>query len=384
MTGMLAGTRVLDLTTVGPGARCAALLADLGAEVIKVGPPPSANRIVPADWAYSAGRGTRRLGVNLKDEAARDAVLALAATCDVLLEGFRPGVAARLGLGYDALRKASEAIVYASLTGYGQDGPYAQRAGHDINYQAAAGVLSLQGRAANGAPTIPGATLADSAGGGMHAALSICAALVRRATTGQGCHLDVAAVDGMVWANSLMLDEYLATGVEHGPRTNILTGRYAAYDVYACADGKYVTVGAIELEFFSNLCRLLGVPELAELARDDGRQDEVRAQIAAAFATRPRDEWVQLLADEDTCVAPVLSPSEVVADPHLRARGLVTEVAVGGQRFGQIGRPIAGSDVPPEGEHGVPFSHSDARDLLVGAGVDDATIDDLIAREVLR
>ena len=381
---LLARITVLDTSTVGPASRCAAMLADLGAEVVKVGPPPSSNRIVPHAHAYSAGRGTRRIGVDLKDVDGRDAFLRLAARADVVLESFRPGVADRLGIGYDAVQRINPSVVYAALTGYGQDGPYAMRAGHDLNYQAVTGVLACQGRRADGGPALPGTTLADSAGGGMHAALSICAALVRRATTGEGTYLDVAAVDGVLSLMSLSIDAYLATGDEPAAGTTLLTGRYACYDTYRARDDRWLAVGAIERRFFTNLCEALGCPQHAAHQYDDDRQDAIRADLAAAFATRDRDDWVAALADADTCVTPVLSIAEVVDDPHVRARGLVTTArGDDGAAIPQLGPVLAGThDDRPQ--RAVPPAHSDASDLLTEAGLDAEEIEDLRRREVVR
>jgi alpha-methylacyl-CoA racemase len=381
--GPLAGIRVLDLCTVGPGARAAALLADLGADVIKVGPPAAANRIVAADWAYSAARGTRRIGIDLKDPRGREAFLALVQRADVVLEGFRPGVSARLGIGFEDVSNINGKIVYASLTGYGQDGPYAQWAGHDVNYQAVGGVLGLQGLDGNGTPSLPGATWADSAGGGFHAVMSICAALVGDPATRQATHLDVSATDGVVSAMSLALDEHLATGVEHQPGSSILTGRYACYGVYACADGKHVAVGAIEAVFWRNLCRLLELGHLADLQRDDKQQDQVRSALAAKFASGDRDDWVKLLGPADTCVSPVLAPHEVVVDKHLVARGSVASVQSGGAPSRQISRMLAGA-VRPGQETGTAVAMTQPRELLREAGFDDPTIDTLLDQEVVQ
>lgn len=380
MAGPLADVRVLDLTTVGPGARCAAMLADLGAEVVKVGPPPSADRIVPHAWAYAAGRGLRRIGIDLRHPEGRDVCLRLAGGVDVVLEGFRPGVAARLGVGPDDVRAVNPTVVYASLTGYGQDGPYAQWAGHDLNYQALSGALATAGRRADGGPALPGATFADSAGGGMHAALAICAALVARATTGEGAVLDVSAVDGMLALMSLALDEPLATDATVGPGDTLLTGRYACYEVYACADGRWVSVGAIEPKFWANLCRALDCPQWIDHQHDDDVQDKVRADLAAAFATRDRDAWVAVLGPADACVAPVLDLDEVPGDRHLADR--FVEVEVDGARHLQTGRVLAGA-LGPALERGVAPSDTDARALLAEAGVADAEIDRLLATEVV-
>lgn len=387
--GPLAGIRVLDLTTVGPGARCAAMLADLGAEIVRVGPPLSAQRIVPEPWAYGAGRGVRRIGIDLKDPAGRDACLALAATCDAVLEGFRPGVADRLGIGFEDVRTVRGDVVYASLTGYGQDGPYAQWAGHDLNYQAVSGALATAGRREDGGPALPGATFADSAGGGMHAALSICAALVARDQARMrgedpaAVHLDVAAVDGMLALMSLTVDEHLATGQALGPADSVLSGRYACYDVYRCRDDRWVSVGAIEPKFWSNLCRELGLSQWTDRQYDDEVQGDVRADVASVFATRDRDEWVASLGPADTCVAPVLDIDEVAGHPHLDVRGAFVPVQVGEDTHLQTARVLAGAD-RPDRERGAPPDHSDARALLTEAGMTGDDIDKLLHSEVVQ
>lgn len=336
----LTGVTVLDLSTVGPGARCTALLADLGADVVKIARPSGGT--TPQWWAYGAGRGTRTETVDLKDDAGRERFLALAADADVVVESYRPGVADRLGIGYGTIRSRNPAIVYAALTGYGQDGPYADWAGHDLDYLAVGGFLATQGRRPDGGPAIPGATIADAAGGGMHAALAIVAALLRRERTGEGTFLDIAATEGVLALMALNIDEHLATGVEPQPGHDVLTGRYACYDCYPCADGRWLAVAAIERKFFANLCRALGLDELARHQYDDERQAELRAALREAFAAKPRDEWVTELAPLDTCVAPVLTVAEVTRDRHHRARGVIQPVA-GQPDVEQLGPVIAGA-----------------------------------------
>ncbi len=382
--GPLDGVTVLDLCTVGPGARASTLLADLGADVVKVGPPPRANRIVPDGWAYSAGRGTRRIGLDLKHPDGRDAFLALAATADVVLEGFRPGVVDRLGVGFAEVRERNPRVVYASLTGYGQDGPWASWAGHDVNYQAVGGALWPQGRDGDGLPALPGATWADSAGGGMQAALAVCAALVGDPAQRAAVHLDVSATDGVLWATSLLVDEHLARGAEHGPGSAMLTGRYACYGTYRCADGGFVAVGAIEPAFWRNLCTLLDLEQHADAQHDDARQDQVRADLAARFAERPRDEWVALLGPGDTCVSPVLRPDEVADNPQLAARGAVTWVEVDDGRTRQVARVVAGARRPTGAEVAVPPDHSDAEELLAKAGLEPDHVHRLLAEGIVR
>lgn len=330
----LTGITVLDLSTVGPASRCSSMLADLGADVVKVLPPAESGRIVPQSHAYHGGRDTRPVEIDLKTGDGVAALLALAVDADVLIESFRPGVVDRLGVGADVVRAASPGLVYASLTGYGQKGPLADWAGHDLNYQAVAGMLAAQGRRADGRPALPGATVADSAGGGMHAALSICAALVARASTGRGATLDVAATDGCLELTSLMVDEHLATGQTARAGRGLLTGGSACYDVYAAGDGRFVAVGAIEGKFFANLCRGLGCEQWIDAHHDPDVQDAIRESFAAAFATRTRDEWVAVLGPADCCVSPVLDIDEVAAHPYVTDRGLL------GQRTGLDGTPV--------------------------------------------
>ena len=332
--GPLAGITVLDLSVVGPGARCARVLADYGASVVKVSGPGRMDIADLAFHAYSGHRGMRRVQVDMRSEAGKAAFLRLAATADVVLESFRPGVVDRLGIGYDDVRAANPSVVYCSTSGYGQSGPTAQRAGHDVNYLAVGGFLHTNG------PTLPGATVADIAAGGMHAAVAILAALVER----QGAYLDVSVADGVAWMLSLYLDEYLATGEIPGPGHSILTGRYACYGIYGTRDGRWLAVGAIEPVFWANLCRALGLERWIEHQTDDDRQDAIRADLVAVFATRDRDEWTELLADADTCVTPVNDITEAVADPQFVARGTVVEAKhpVHGT-FRQLGPVLAGS-----------------------------------------
>jgi alpha-methylacyl-CoA racemase len=344
--GPLAGTTVLDLSTVGPATRCSRLLADYGARVIKVGAPPRAGAtpLVPPVHAYSGQRGMQRAEIDLKAPAGKDAFLRLVAAADVVLESFRPGVMDRLGIGYEAARAANPAIVYCSTSGYGQSGPHAARAGHDLNYLAVGGYLHMSGRDGTGRPSLPGATVADIAAGGMAATAAILAVLVGRQRTGEGCRLDVAVADGVLWMLSLYVDEYLATGVEPGPGHYILSGRYACYDVYATADGGWLAVAAIEPVFWANLCRELELDHWCDRQTDDAVQDEIRTDLRRVFAGRTRDEWVALLADADTCVAPVLSIPEAVADDQFVARRAVVSAGrVGSAPFPQLGPLLAGT-----------------------------------------
>lgn len=332
--GALDGITVLDLSTVGPGPRCTRILADYGAAVVKIGAPKAGVQIEPAKWAYGGGRGWTHVRIDLKSDAGKQEFLALAREADVVVESYRPGVVDRLGIGWDAVRAVNPKLVYCSTSGYGQDGPAAKWAGHDIDYLAMGGYLAMSGRRADGGPALPGATIADAAAGGMHAAIAILAALLRRAKTGTGERLDVSVAEGVLSLMSLAIDEHLATGAEKAPGRDLLTGRYACYDVYRARDGKWIAVGAIEPHFWANLCRALGCEKWAAHQTDDAVQEQVRADLRAAFATRDRDAWVAELAPADTCVAPVYEIAEVVGDAHFTARnvienGLVAPVLAG-------------------------------------------------------
>jgi alpha-methylacyl-CoA racemase len=370
---MLDGVTVLDFASVGPAARASRWLADYGADVIKVGPVPRQGgvQITPPFFAYSGHRGMRRILFDLKADAGRDTFLRFARSADVVIESFRPGVVDRLGIGYDAVRAANPSVVYCSTSGYGQTGPRSQTAGHDLDYLAVGGFLDCSGRGADGGPPIPGATIADSAGGGMHAVMAILAALVRRGTTGEGAYLDVSVADGVLSFMSLYVDEYLATGEVPGPGHNILTGRYACYDVYGTSDGGWLAVAAIEPHFYANLCRLLGLERWTDHQDDDAVQDDIRADFTRVFASRTRDEWVTLLADADTCVAPVLSVPELVDDAQFDARGAIVEAKHPTHGVFRQVAPVLAGQVRPDGAVLGPDHASTATDeLLRAAGLD--------------
>ena len=368
---------VLDLASVGPAARASRLLADFGMQVIKVAPvrAKGAKQVDPVFHAYGAGRGMRRMRVDLKAPNGRTLIRHLASCADVLIESYRPGVAARLGIGHEELCALNPRLVYCSTSGYGQDGPYAGWVGHDINYQAVSGYLACTALDADGIPALPGATIADGAGGGMHAALSILAALLERTHSGQGKYLDVSVTDGMLNLMSLYVDQFLATGEETHPGSGVLTGKYAWYGVYAARDGKFVSVGAIEGHFFRNLCKLLELEQFADRQYDDSAQGEMREAFRTRFLSRDRDQWVALLAAADTCIAPVLSVAEVCSDPHLRARQYFTS-ALHPQRgeFEQLAALLAGSarDTP---QHVVAApEHTDTNEILRAAALSEAEI----------
>ncbi len=377
---LLSNYRVLDLASVGPAARASRILADYGMDVVKVAPVSAkgAKQIEPVYHAYGAGRGTRQIRVDLKSPQGRGVIGRLVEHVDVVIESYRPGVASRLGVGYEDLKAINPRIVYCSTSGYGQEGPWSQWAGHDINYVAVSGYLACSGRDADGRPAMPGATVADSAGGGMHAALAVIAALLHVAKGGEGRLLDVSITDGMLNLMSLYIDRFLATGEETQPGSDVLTGRYAWYGVYTCADGRHVSVGAIEGHFFRNLCRLLGLEQYDASQYDDSKQGEMRAAFAKRFLAQPRDAWVAALADQDTCVAPVLSVAEVTASDHLRARQSFMHARHGVRGgFEQLAPVLAGGE-RQQPEHQVrPAGTTNTEAVLSEAGFSAGEIEDL-------
>jgi alpha-methylacyl-CoA racemase len=387
VTGPLDGVTVLDLSTVGPAARCTRLLADYGARVVKVGPVPTADvqPIVPAYFAYSGHRGMRRVQFDLRSGEGKEAFLALASTADVVIESFRPGVVDRLGIGYDAVSTRNRAVVYCSTSGYGQSGPHAQWAGHDVDYLAVGGFLGMSTPGVDSAPPLPGATIADAAAGGMHAALAITAALLGRTASGQGVYLDVSVADGVLWLMSLAIDEQLALGADVRPGHDVLSGRYACYATYKAADDRWLAVGAIEAKFFANLCAALGREELAADQYDESAQPRLRGVLAEAFARRTRDEWVDLLAGADTCVAPVLDIAEVVDDPQFSARAVVGEASHPTKgEFRQLTPLLAGMP-RHDGVVALPdmAADTDTEHLLKEAGVDGETVARWVAQGVV-
>jgi alpha-methylacyl-CoA racemase len=318
--GPLAGVRVLEITGLGPGPFCGMLLADLGAEVLRVERADVAARVDHGRPASNAMyRGKRAVGLDLKSPEGVAVFLRLCEHADAVIDVFRPGVAERLGIGPDACLARNPGLVYGRLTGWGQDGPYAAMAGHDIDYIAISGALEPMGRAGQ-PPTPPLNVVGDFAGGGMLLAFGIVAALLERATTGTGQVIDAAMIDGA----ALMMTPFFAARASGfwGERgTNILDTGAPYYEVYATADGHWMAVGAIEPQFYALLLAKLGLDAAALADRDDPASwAGLKERFAAVFSTKTRDEWCAVFDGTDACVAPVLSPLEAPDHPHNRAR----------------------------------------------------------------
>ncbi len=326
----LAGIRVLDLTRLYPGPYLTLVLADLGADVAKVEDPRLGDylREIPPARAGISGRflalnrDKRSLALDLKHPAGREVLLRMVERADVVVESFRPGVLARLGVGWSTLSARNPRVILCSISGYGQTGPYRERAGHDLNYIALAGVLAMTG-AAGGAPVLPGVQLADLAGGAMWGAVGILAALVGRQATGQGRHLDISMTEGALTLLAAELGSMAIGGTAPTRGAGTLNGGLACYGVYATADGKYLSVGGLEPKFWAAFNQAIGRKvDLSELILPPEGQARVRAEVQTILATRSRDAWMATFARTDACCEPVLELDELAEHPQHRARGL--------------------------------------------------------------
>ena len=323
--GPLEGMRVIELAAIGPAPFAAMVLADLGAEVVRIDRPEPVDLGLPdrAERKFDVlDRGRRSLAVDLKSAAGRDLVLALAAKADVLIEGFRPGVLERLGLSPDQCLAVNPRLVLGRVTGFGQDGPLSQRAGHDINYIALSGVLSAIGATPEGPPAIPLNLIGDFGGGGMMLAMGVLAAVISARATGRGQVVDAGMIDGAAYLCAMLHGAVSAGNWSERRASNALDGGAPWYGVYETADGGYMAVGAIEGRFYASLLEKLGLAdEPLPAQRDRAGWPRLRARFAEVFRTRSRADWDAHFAGSDACVTPVLAMSEAPRHPHNAARG---------------------------------------------------------------
>ncbi|MFI9759396.1 CaiB/BaiF CoA transferase family protein [Streptomyces sp. NPDC051963] len=321
--GPLSGVRVVELAGIGPGPFAAMLLADLGADVVRVDRPGGS--ALGVDPAYDVtNRNKRSVVVDLKSPDGPARVLDLAARADVLIEGYRPGVAERLGVGPEACRARNPRLVYGRMTGWGQEGPLADRAGHDIAYIALTGTLGMIGDA-DRPPAVPANLLGDYAGGSLYLVVGVLAALHHARLTGTGQVVDAAIVDGTAHLSAMIHGMLAAGGWQDRRGANLLDGGCPYYGTYETADGKYMAVGALEPQFYAEFLDLLGVEGHAGSRKDPARWDELREAVVARFKSRTRDEWTTVFEGSDACVAPVLSLREAPHHPHLAARATFTD-----------------------------------------------------------
>lgn len=316
MPGALEGIRILDLTRLLPGAVATQWLAEFGAEVIKVEQPSIGDYARESYLALfeQTNRGKKSVEIDLKDPAGKSAFLKLAATADVVIEGFRPDVMDRLGVGYESIRETNPRLIYVALTGYGPDSSYAALAGHDINYLALSGVLDLMG-ATDGPPALAGIQIADLAGGSMQAVIGILLALEARHRTGRGQRVDISMFAGSAALLTVPLASMQTTGEPPERGNQLLSGRYACYHVYTAAAGSYVAVGALEPKFWSNLCRAFGREDLiADQFATEPRQEEIKIALAAEFSKATAEEWFARIGAQDCCVTPIRNLKDAVRD----------------------------------------------------------------------
>jgi alpha-methylacyl-CoA racemase len=376
--GPLSGVRVIEIASLAPAPFGCMILADLGADVLRV---DRAERCGPQAKAPldPLSRGRRSIGLNLKDSAAVDLLLRLTGEADVLVEGFRPGVAERLGFGPKVCAERNPRLIFARMTGWGQEGPLALTAGHDIDYIAISGALSMVGRAGQ-APVPPVNLLGDFGGGGMLLALGILAALVERASSGLGQVVDAAMVDGSALLTSFVYGLRAAGAWQDARGVNLLDGGAPFYDTYTTADGEYVAVGALEPQFYAALLAGLGLADAGLPGQHDrDGWPELRRRFTATFATRTRAEWEQVFADTDACVSPVLSLAEASEHPHARSREAFVDVngvrqPAPAPRFGRTA-----ASQPPA----APRPGADTDDVLTGLGLSAAKVSGLRARGVV-
>lgn len=358
MTGPLRGFRVIEMVGIGPAPFCAMLLADMGAEVIRVQAKGVRQAIPLLNTKYDVlARGRRSMAIDLKKPGGREAVLKLVTQADALIEGFRPGVMERLGLGPEVCREHNPRLVFGRMTGWGQSGPLAHTAGHDINYLSLSGVLHAIGRA-DAPPYVPLNVVADMGGGGLLLAFGIVCALLEARQSDQGQTVDAAMTDGSALLAS-MLYGFKAAGLWSNTRgANLLDGAAHFYDTYECADGKYIGVGAIEPQFHALLLEKLGLdPTEFQTQSDPARWPHFKARLVDVFKTRTRDAWATLLEGTDACSSPILNWDEAIAHPHNRARQTFVEIdgvtqPAPAPRFSrsspQVSRPPARADQDTE------------------------------------
>lgn len=362
----LAGVRILDFTALLPGAVCTMYLADLGADVIKIEPPEHGDAArgpkgtPPSGMFVTTNRNKRSLAIDLKQPESVQLIEKLLAETDVLVEGFRPGVMARFGLDYARLSAINPRLVYCSITGYGQTGPLADKAGHDINYQSISGVLA-QNVIDGSRPSPGGFPIADLAGGGLSAATGILAALFDAQRTGRGRHIDISMTDCAMALNLAALSSKLMFGnKEPQPGRDILSGGLPCYRTYRTSDGRYLAVGALEPKFWMNFCNAVARPDLIPHGWDSGdKYEKTVEEIQAIIAGKTLAEWTAHFADVDACVTPVVSLDDSLVHEHAAARGMIYDTQVSGKTMNIYSFPIRMTDFefsvfrdPPEvGQH---------------------------------
>lgn len=383
MPGPLRGLKVLDLSRLLPGPYCSLMLGDLGADILKIEDPNLGDYMrswEPRVHGESAlflmvNRNKKSMKLNLKTGLGKEVFLRLVGEHDVVLEGFRPGVMERLGLGYETLSKKNPGLIYCAITGYGQTGPYRDRAGHDLNYLSVAGVLGTIGPK-GGAPVIPGVQIADIGGGALLAAFGILAACIARRETGRGQFIDVSMLDGSFAWLSVPFGRMLADGKDPRPGDSFLTGTYACYRIYETKDARHMGLGALEPQFWEAFCKLVNREDLIAYQYAEGeRQAHLISEVSEIFKEKTRQEWMEFLKSSDCCCEPVNLVSEALSDPQLLARDMIRETDHGsGESLKQIGIPLKFSETPGTIRLAPPRHGEHTQEVLKGLGYTDEEI----------
>jgi len=379
--------RVIYLSRHAPGPFCTMLLADFGADVVVVEQPSGTGRSVVEELSVGerakrfnpVGRNKRSISLNLKNPSARDACLRLMDEADIVVEGFRPGVAKRLGVDYPSVRERNPGLIYCSISGYGQHGPYADLVGHDLNYISLGGALGMTGWPGE-PPAIPVNIIGDFAGGGLYAAFAVLTAVEARHATGKGQYIDMAMSDGVMSLANLAVSDYFTSGEPPRPGRYFLNGSLPCYNVYQAADGKWLSIGCMEPWFWTKLCAALECEQFAQEQFNEEKFSEIFAFLRARFMEKTRDEWFTALRRDEICVMPVYALDEAVADPHMRAREMLVELE--DPEFGkvqQVGIAPKLSETPGSVRTLAPSAGAHTEEVLREANFSEAEIQEAMS-----
>lgn len=379
MSEALKGIKVIDLSSRQPGPYCSAILANFGADVICVRGRQfeSENRNDMLYW------NKRNIVLNLKIKEGKEIFYLLIRKADVMIEQFRPGVVKALEIDYQSLQKINPQLIYCSISGYGQNGPYRNKVGHDVNYLGFSGALSLIGEK-DRIPRIPGMQIADLASGGMNATIGILIALIERGHSGLGQYIDISMTDGMIGMLTLPLYQYFKSGKIPERSNTTFSHRYAFYNVYETSDNKYICIGALEAKFWEKLCNHLGVPQYCDHQYDDDRSEEIVSFMREAFKKKTRAEWTTEFAELEVCFAPVLNLDEVVKNPHFLERGMIMKIAgKNNEEIPVVGMPIKLSRTPASYRNEPEGFESSTHNILKELGYSEDEINSLSQKGVI-
>ena len=395
MSGPLTGYRVIDFTQLLPGPLTSRYLADLGAEVIKLEDVAGSDliRIVPpydngvSSSHIAINRNKKSIALNLKSANGQEILHRLVETCDILVESYRPGTATRLGADYETLRKVNSRLVYCSISGYGQTGPYKLRPGHDINYESYCGFLGLTGESVDKPPSLPAVPVADIAGGSLNAVIAILAAIIAREKTGKGQYIDLSMLDGLLSLMVTLYPAYFADRNLPERGKTALTGYYPFYGIYRTKDNQYVSLGAIEVKFWTAFCESINHPELIDKQfGDDNERLTMRKFLEEVFLSKTKDEWMEILEDAGVCVAPINTLDDSLKNPQILARGMIinTSHPEGGNvvqinfpaKFSETAVNVGRYPAPKHGEH--------TKEILIGLGFSPKEIDRLVGENIVK